>query len=111
MTTKPSLYNKLLDMRLSMRLTSHWERCAVIDEAINELQAAGNWRVFAKEGETAVDVIERERADNIVLLQLLAKERTEVATLRRQNEALREGLALTDAQVDHMLGGRGGPPL
>ena len=40
---------------------------------------AGDWQQYAKEGETAQDVIERERGDNHALMRLLAQEREQAA--------------------------------
>lgn len=39
---------------------------------------AGDWQQYAKGGETAQDVIERERADSAALLKLLAQERARI---------------------------------
>lgn len=61
--------------------------------------AAGNWQQYAKEGETAQDVIERERKDSDALCTLLAR--------AREKQQAAPGFVMVPVEVVKFLTGEG----
>lgn len=66
--------------------TGEWRGRCTCPAGTEAPAQADNWQQYAKDGETAQDVIERERKDNHALLSLLAKARSGGAALWTLNE-------------------------
>ena len=70
-------------------LPGYWTISAQLDDARKKLNACVP---YLKTGETPAERIQREIDDNVLLLELLAKE-------KKENEALRELLHGRDARI------------
>lgn len=71
---------------------------------------ADNWQQYAKEGETAQQVIERHRGEQDALLKLLAKAReTEAERMARYQREHMENIGAPQAEIHRVCSGIAAP--